>query len=105
MIIRAELKPVILTPISLFRERRLSVTIAMDSPKERAILSMTLICLKNTSVQAKPGKKKTNINPKSALMMGKRSRKGRANWKSSLTGVSQSMLYISSPPTFSLGDI
>jgi len=57
IIIRIEFNPVILTPISIFREKILSVTTAMDNPKERTILSMTFICLrlKNTSVQAKPG--------------------------------------------------
>ena len=100
MIIRTELNPVILTPISLFKENMLSVTTAIDSPKERASLSMILICLKKTSVQAKPGKKKTNINPRSALMKDRRSRKGITNSKSSLIEVSQSMPYISAPPIF-----
>ena len=77
MIIRAELKPVILTPISVFRERRLSVTIAMDSPKERASLSMTFTCLKNTSVQAKPGRRKTRINARIDLMTSRPPEAGR----------------------------
>lgn len=105
MIIRAELNPVILTPISLFRERRLSVTTAMDRAKERATLSTMVIRLKKTSVQAKPGKKKTNMNPRSALITGKRSRKGKTNPKRSLIGDSQSMPYISSRPIFSLEDL
>jgi hypothetical protein len=87
-----ELNPVILTPISLFTEKRLSVTITMDNPKERTTISMTFIRLKKTSVQVNPGKKNTNMNPSIALMMGKRSRMGKANPKSSLIGVSQSML-------------
>jgi len=35
MVIRGELNPVITIPISLFKERRLSATSAMDIPKER----------------------------------------------------------------------
>ncbi len=104
MIIRTELNPVIITP-ALFKERMLRVTTAMDSPKERAILSMIFICLKKTSVQAKPGRKKTSTNPRSALMKDKRSRNGRANSENSLIGVNQSMSYISSPSVFRLGDI
>lgn len=89
----AELNPVILIPASLFREKRLSVTIAMDVPKERAILSRTFICLKKTKVQVKPGRKNTRMNPSIALRMDKRSRMGKANPKSSLIGDSQSTLY------------
>jgi len=52
IIIRIEFNPVILIPISIFREKILSVTTAMGNPKEKAILSMMFICLrlKNTSV-------------------------------------------------------
>ena len=76
-IIRRELKPVILIPSSIFSARMLRVTTAMDRPKERAILSMRFIFLKKTRVQAKPGRKKTSVNPRSALMMGTCSKKGR----------------------------
>ena len=79
IIIRMELNPVILILSSTFRVRILSVTRAMDKPKESAILSMILTRLKKTSVQAKPGAKKTNINPRIALTMGMRSRKGKTN--------------------------
>jgi len=103
-IIRTELNPVILIPISLFRARILSVTVAIDKPKERASLSIIFICLplKNTSVQAKPGRKNTSTNPNIALMMGNLSRKGRANSMISLTGDSQSTPYGSSPLIVSL---
>lgn len=54
-IIRTELNPVILTPISLFRVRILSVMTAIERPKERASLSTMFICLplKNTSKKPK----------------------------------------------------
>lgn len=92
----AELKPVILTPNNRLRAKILSVTKAIDSPKDNAILSMTLICfpLKNTKVQAKPGRKKTSINPKRALMTLKRSRKGKIKSTKSLIGDNQSIDYI-----------
>jgi len=90
-------------PTSLFRRRRLRVTIAMDSPKERTILSMIFICLKKTSVQAKPGRKNTNMNPRSALTMGSRSKKGKANSNNSLSGDKKSMPYISCPQIFQFG--
>jgi hypothetical protein len=72
--IKIELDPLILIPASIFRERRLSITTAMDSPTERTTLSLTFIRLKKTSVQAKPGKKNINIKAKSALTMDKPSR-------------------------------
>jgi hypothetical protein len=56
-ITKRELKPVILISATLFKKRRLRVTTATDSPKERAILSMIFICLKKTSIQAKPSRK------------------------------------------------
>lgn len=94
MITRTELNPVILTPISLFKERRLSVTTTMDSPKEKAALSTTFICRKKTRVQVKPGRKNTITNPSIALMTGKCSRNGKRNLKSSLMGDSQSTPYL-----------
>ena len=100
MIIKAELSPVTLIPNRIFREKRLSATIAMDNPKERATRSITFICLKKTSVQAKPGRKNTSINPSIALKMGKCPRKGRADPKNSLISNSQSTPYISSSPAF-----
>ncbi len=92
IIIRTELSPVILIPTTWFRETRLSVTTAIDSPKERATLSIIFSCLKKTSVQVKPGRKKTSIIPRSALMIGKRSRRGKANSNSSLIESSRTLL-------------
>lgn len=66
----------------------LSVTAAIDRPKERAILSMMLARLKKTSVQAKPGKKNTSMNPRIALRVGRRSRKGKVNSNSWLKSIS-----------------
>jgi len=94
VIISRELNPVILIPSSTFKARILSVTRAMDKPKERTILSITLTRLKKISVQAKPGRKKTSINPRIALMKGKRSRKGRINSNICFTGDNQSIAYI-----------
>jgi len=93
IIISRELRPVILTPINTFRTRMLSVTNAMDRPKERAILSMIFTCLKKTSVQAKPGRKKTSIKPRIALMAGNFSRKGKINSNICLIGDNQSIPY------------
>jgi len=94
MITRTELNPVILIPSSVFPRRRLSVTITIDSAKERVTLSMMFIRLKKTKVQAKPGRKNTNMKLNIALMMGKLSRKGKTNPKSSLIGDSQSIPFI-----------
>jgi len=60
---------VILTPISLFRAIILVVTIAMESPKDRASLSIIFTCLplKKTSVHVNPGKKKIIMIPIIAL--------------------------------------
>ena len=80
-------------PINLFMEKMLIVMTTIDSAKEKATLSMMFICLKKTRVQANPGRKNTNRKPSIALMMGKRSRKGKMNSKSSLIGDSQSMPY------------
>jgi hypothetical protein len=104
IIIRREFKPVMLIPSSTFKARILSVTTAMDKPKEGAILSMRFICLKKTSVQAKPGKNKTMIHPRSALMTGKRSTKGKANSNIALIGENQSMSYLPSPLLFNRDD-
>ena len=79
IITKAELNPVILISISLFKASRLSVTTAIESPKERTILSRIFICRKKTSVQAKPGRKKTSMNPRIALRTDNCSRKGKAN--------------------------
>jgi hypothetical protein len=76
IIIRRELAPVIIIPNSTCRTMMLSVTVAIDRPKERAILSTIFTRLKKTSVQAKPGTKNTMINPRIALMVGRRSAKG-----------------------------
>jgi len=48
---------------STLRAMTLRVTMAIDRPKERAILSMKATSLKKTSVQQKPGREKTRINP------------------------------------------
>ena len=61
--------------MSLFKTRMLSVTTAIDKPKERAILSRTFTCLKKTRVQAKPGIKNTKMKPRIPLMTGKDSTK------------------------------
>jgi len=79
VIIRRELRAVMLTLNSTFRTKMLSITTTMDKPKERAILSNNFIFLKKTRLQAKPGSKKTRINPRSTLRIGKRSKKGRIN--------------------------
>ena len=81
VIVSRELSPVILIPSSTFRARILSVTKAMDKPKERTILSMTFTCLKKISVQAKPGRKNTRMNPIVALRKDISSRKVRINCK------------------------
>jgi hypothetical protein len=83
--VRRELVPLILSPNSKCRAIMLSVTTAMDMPKERAILSRILKRLKKTNVQAKPGTKNTSINPRIALMVGRRSAQG-------ITELSSSML-------------
>jgi len=93
-ITRAELNPVILTPITIFAKRILRVTIAIDRPKERTTLSITFICRKKTKVQAKPGRKNTNRNPSIALRMSTCSRIGKANSKIPLIGDSQSVSYL-----------
>jgi len=76
IMVRRELVPLILSPNSKCRAIMLSVTTAMDMPKERATLSRILKRLKKTNVQAKPGTKNTSINPRIALMVGRRSAKG-----------------------------
>lgn len=91
-IIRTELNPVILIPITWFKATRLRVTTAIDNPKERAILSMIFIRLKKINVQVKPGRKKTSINPRNALIIGKRSRRGKANSNSPLIESSRTLL-------------
>lgn len=94
MITRTELNLVILSPISLFREKRLSVTTTIDNAKERVALSITFIRLKKTIVQAKPGRKKTNMKPSIALIMDKGLRKANANPKNSVIGDSQCISYL-----------
>ena len=102
MSIRAELKPVILTPASRLTEKRLSVTTTMDSPKEITTRSRTFICLKKTSVQAKPGRNRTRAKPSMALITGTCSRRGKTNPTSSLSGDSQFMTYFPFLSTFIL---
>ena len=95
MIIRTELSPVILAPLSFVTKRRLSVTTTMDSAKDRGILSKAFICLKKMRLHAKPDRKNTNMKPNIALMTGKRSKNGKTNPKSSLIEDSQSTLFTS----------
>jgi len=93
---RTALNPVMLTPASLSKARILRVTIAMERPKERAVLSRRFICLplKNTSVQAKPGRKNTSAKPSIALMTPKPPEAGSTN--------SQSTVYSSPAPVLSI---
>jgi len=90
IIISTELSQVILTSTSQFKERMPSVTTAIDRPKERTTLSRIFTCLKKMRVQAKPGRKNTNINARIALMTGKGSRVGKAKLKTPLIEDSQS---------------
>jgi len=101
IIISKELNPVILTPTRL-RARMLSVTTAIESPTERATLSTAFICRKKTSVQAKPGRRNSNVKPRIALGMGTDSRKREIRLTASL---SQSKPYVSSLSIFSTGDV
>jgi len=94
MITRVELNQVILSPISLLMKRKLSVTATIDRAKEKVTLSMTLVFLKKTIVQTKPGRKNTNMKPSIALIMDKGPREAKANPKSSLSGDNQSMPYL-----------
>lgn len=67
--VRLVLSSVIRTWKSQLSQTIVNATIAIDNPKERAILSTQLISLlkKKTKLQAKPGKKRMNIAPNSAL--------------------------------------
>ena len=94
IITRTELSPVVPIPISLFRASKLSVTTAIDNPMERTTLSMICSRLKKTSVQAKPGRKKTSIKPRTALKPGRRSRNGKRKSINSLIGSSRILLII-----------
>lgn len=76
---------------NLLASRILSVTTTMDSARERVTLSMISSSLKKTSVQVKPGKKKTSISPSIALMMGTCSKNGKIKPKKALIGDSQSI--------------
>ena len=79
IIINIEFKPVILTPSNKCATRMVRVTMAMDSPTDKAILSMIFNCLKKTRVHANPGRKKKRINAAIALTAGTLSRKGNIN--------------------------
>jgi len=92
IIISTELTPVILTPISLFKTKMLRVTRAIDKPTDRAILSAIFICLKKTSVQAKPGRKNIKMIPRIPLMPGKDSSMEEINPKTSVIGISNPRL-------------
>ncbi len=64
----------------------LSVTTAIDRPKDSATLSRIFTCLKKTSVQAKPGTKNTKMKPRIPLMAGKEATKDKIDPKNSLIG-------------------
>jgi len=85
IIVKSELKPVILIPSKIFRENILSVTSAIDRPNDKAILSIISTFLKKTIVQAKPGKKNTKMNPIVALREDTSSRKVTRNRSICLT--------------------
>ncbi len=80
----SEVEPVIFMPKRTCNTRTPSVTMAIDSPIERTILSMTLTLLKKTNVQAKPGRKKTTTNPIIPRSTGNCWAKGTAKSRSSL---------------------
>jgi len=63
MMTRREVSAVIGIFSSTLKAMTLRVTMAIDRPKERAILSITASSLKKTSVQQKPGREKTRIKP------------------------------------------
>jgi len=94
IIMKRALVPLILILRNTFRTMMLSVTRAMDKPKESTIRSMMFTCLKKTSVQAKPGMKNTMTNPNIARRMGNRSKKGKIDPNIWL----KSMFYVPFPP-------
>ena len=70
----SEVDPVMVMLKRICRTRIPSVTMAMDSPSERTILSMTLTLLKKTNVQAKENDDKADNRPESRKLFGKRHR-------------------------------
>jgi len=65
-IVSRELTLLMRTLRMTFMTMTLSVTIAIESPKDRAILSRWWSFRKKTNVQAKPGRKKTMTKPSAA---------------------------------------
>ena len=96
MIIRMELSPVILSPLSRLTKKMLSVTKTIDRAKDKAILSRTLSGLKKIRLQIKPGRTKTSTIPNIALIDSNCSRNEKTNPKYSLTDVIKSALLM--PP-------
>ncbi len=76
MITSRALAPLIFICSVIFSPMILSVTSAIDSPIDNATLSRTVMFRKMTSVQAKPGRKNTSINPMIALRAGTLSMNG-----------------------------
>ena len=90
-IVNKVLSPVIRIFITAFNPSILSVTRARDNANDRTSLSIRLICLNNTSVQANPGAKKTRIIPIIALITGTLSRTGSTQSNNSFIGVIDSI--------------
>lgn len=93
-------RPVILTPKSKLRVHTTRVTRAMDSPKDNTTLSITVSCPKKTSVQAKPGRKKTSRNPRNALRNGTCSSKGREKSSACFIMFNKSMCFSTTVPVY-----
>lgn len=87
IIMITELRPVRLAPNTRFMNTRPRVTNTIDSPTESAIRSMILNCLKKMKVQAKPGKKKVSVTPRTILTAGMCSMNGKMTVDSSRNGV------------------
>ncbi len=78
MITMRLLNRVILIPKTIFKNMIMSVTRAIDKPMDKAILSTIFKFLKNTSDQAKPGRKKTSRNPPIPLRTARNDKRGEA---------------------------
>jgi len=91
--VRKEFRPLILTPKSKFRAHTARVTRAMDRPADSTTLSITATRRKKTSVQAKPGRKKTSRNPRDALRNGTGSSRGREKSSVCFTVFSKSIFF------------
>ena len=91
-IVNKALSPVIRIFIVAFNPSTLSVTRVKDSANDRTSLSIWLICLNKTRVQAKPGAKKTRMIPRITLITGTLSRTGTAQLNNSLIGLNIAMV-------------